>query len=231
MYICGNKNICIMELIEAIKARQSVRAFKSDPIRRSVILNILENATYAPSWANTQPWEIYVADGDKLNKIRETYLTAFLKGVPRKPDIPAPTQWPAPHQLRIDELRSRRISHLEEVTEEKVTQHSLSEANYRFFNAPTVIYLCMHKNLTKWSIFDIGAVAQNIMLAAKDNGLDTVPAYNLVAYPNILRKELNIPEDLLILIGLAIGYREHGMPINDFRSHRRPINDVVRFSK
>jgi nitroreductase len=220
-----------MDLFEAMKARQSVRAFKPDPVRRAVLLNILENSTYAPSWANSQPWEIFVAHGEALNRLRKKYLSDFLNGIPRKPDIPAPTQWTPAHQHRIDELRSRRIRHLEEVTEERVTQNSLSEANYRFFDAPAVIYLCMHKSLTTWSVFDIGTLAQNIMLAAKDNGLDTVPAYNLVAYPDILRKELNIPSDFLIVIGIAIGYRDNRMPINKFRSHRRPIGEVVRFIK
>ena len=48
----------------------------------------MEEATHSPSWANTQPWEIFIAGGEVLEKIRRAYMENFAKDVPRDPDIP-----------------------------------------------------------------------------------------------------------------------------------------------
>jgi nitroreductase len=47
-----------MEFYEVIKKRQSVRIYKSEPVSESSLARILEAFRAAPSWANTQPWEI-----------------------------------------------------------------------------------------------------------------------------------------------------------------------------
>ena len=45
-----------MELTKAIKERRSIRRYKSDPVPHQVIQEILENAVWAPSAQNLQPW-------------------------------------------------------------------------------------------------------------------------------------------------------------------------------
>ena len=60
-----------MEIIEAIRARKSIRDFKPDPVPREVLREILEVATKAPSAMNTQPWEFAVIAGDAIKKIKE----------------------------------------------------------------------------------------------------------------------------------------------------------------
>ena len=57
-----------MNVIEALNSRTSIRAFKSDPVSRETIFKIMEAAIRSPSWANTQPWEIYVAAGEALGR-------------------------------------------------------------------------------------------------------------------------------------------------------------------
>ena len=86
----------------------------------------------------------------------------------------------------------------------------------------------MDESLTEWSIFDLGALSQSIMIAAQGHGVDTAPAVNLVAYPDLIRNEIEIPEDLLIVFGIAMGYKDNKSPQNTFRSSRRPVEEVVR---
>ncbi|MCP5103426.1 MAG: nitroreductase [bacterium] len=50
-----------MEFYEVIKKRQSVRVYKQDPIPGDVLTRVLEAFRAAPSWANTQAWEIVLA--------------------------------------------------------------------------------------------------------------------------------------------------------------------------
>lgn len=68
------------------------------------------------------------------------------------------------------------------------------EANSRFFGAPVVVYLCMDKSLSTWSVFDLGSLSQSIMLAAQEYNLGSAVAAMLVIYPNLIRKTLDIPK-------------------------------------
>ncbi len=97
------------------------------------------------------------------------------------------------------------------------------------FNAPTVIYICMDKVLSQWSLYDIGAYSQSFMLAAVEQGLSTIPAITLAQYPKVLRRELNIPDNLIITIGIALGYADKDNKINNFHSSRSPLEETVHF--
>jgi nitroreductase len=217
-----------MKVSEALDARYTCRAFKSDPVSKETIVKILGSALRAPSWANTQPWELFVAGGDALDRIRRAYLENFRKGIPRNPDIPAPAGWPGTIQRRIEELGAKRFAALGIDREDAAARRALSEQNFRLFGAPAVVYLCLDRTLTAWSIFDMGLLAQSIMLAAQEQGVDSAPAVMLVAYPDILRAELDIPGELSILLGVALGYGEPDHPQNRYRSARRPLEEVVR---
>ena len=218
-----------MEVTDAMYSRYSTRAFKPDSVDKETITRILEVATRAPSWANTQPWEIFVAGGDVLNRLRHAYLENFHKSVSGESDLPRPQQWPPALQKRMEELGAERFKIAGIGRDDKAARNAIFETNYRFFGAPAIIYLCMDRTLTPWSIFDIGMLAQSIMLAAKQYGLGSIPAYILASYPDLIRAELEIPDDLSIIIGVALGYSDEQHPQNKFRSPRRPIEEVVRF--
>jgi len=114
-------------------------------------------------------------------------------------------------------------------TEDPAFHRDFHMANRRFFGAPCAVYLCMDQTLGTWSVFDLGAMCQSICLAALDHGVESAIAINLVVYPDVLRDELLIPRDLLIVIGIALGYVDLQGPEDAFRSARRPLDDAVRF--
>ena len=62
-----------MDTIEAILARYSVRDFSSKPPAKETVMKILEVATRSPSGSNSQPWEVFVASGAIIEKIRKMY--------------------------------------------------------------------------------------------------------------------------------------------------------------
>jgi len=51
----------------------------------------------------------------------------------------------------------------------------------------------------------------------------------LVAHPDLIRKELKIPDDLSIIIGIALGYADTEHPQNQYRTPRRPVQEAVTF--
>jgi nitroreductase len=68
-----------MELMEAIKGRRSIRKYKSDPVPEEVLCTLMEAVRWAPSWANTQCWEVIVV---KDPKVKSELATTLPKGNP-----------------------------------------------------------------------------------------------------------------------------------------------------
>ncbi len=218
-----------MDVVDALNSRFTVRAFKPDPVDRRTLERIMEAALKAPSWANTQPWEIYVAGGEVLNRLREAYVANLKNCVARNPDLAVPKQWPPALLKRMESLKSERMATLERVCLDKSEIKDLSEMNYHFFHAPVVAYICMDRALTSWSIYDLGLFSQSLMLAARHFGLDSAPAVTLAAHPDLIRKELKIPDGLSIIIGIALGYADAEHPQNKYRTPRRSVLEAVTF--
>jgi len=55
-----------VELMEAIKGRRSIRKYKPDPVSDDTLRKVLEGMRWAPSWANTQCWEVIVVKDPKV---------------------------------------------------------------------------------------------------------------------------------------------------------------------
>jgi len=216
-----------MNVLDALHGRYTVRAFKSDPIDKDTLQKILEAALRAPSWANTQPWEIAVAGGEVLNRLRTAYMQDLKNCAPRNPDLPVPKQWPPALLRRMEALKGERMAVLERECKDTAVIEEMMQLNYQFFNAPIVLYLCMDRTLTPWSIFDLGLFAQSLMLAAQHYGVSSAPAVTLAAHPDLIRAELKIPEDRMIIIGIALGYADTHHPQNKYRSPRRTVLDAV----
>jgi len=49
-----------MDMLELIKSRRSIRKFKTDRISEEALNILLEAVRWAPSWANTQCWELVI---------------------------------------------------------------------------------------------------------------------------------------------------------------------------
>ena len=214
-----------MDVTEALNARRCVRAFKPDPVSRQTVTAILQAAARTPSWADSQPWQVYVAGGETLERLRTAFLERTRQEVPGAPDLLTPKEWPPAIKQRSSEMNAARIAARGVSPDDKAPRRSFLENNRRFFGAPAVVYLCMDRSLTPWSIFDMGMMAQSIMLAAQDHGVDSAPAVNLVTYPDLIRAELSIPDELMIMMGVALGYRDPDDPGLSFRSPRRPLED------
>lgn len=49
-----------MDVFDVIKGRRSIREYKPGPVSDEILEKVLEAVRWAPSWANTQCWEIVV---------------------------------------------------------------------------------------------------------------------------------------------------------------------------
>lgn len=211
-----------MEFAQAIVARHSVRSFKDKEVPTATLKEIVQLAQNAPSWGNSQSWKVYIATGNKAVKIRQRFFDLSKKGVPGNSDFPVAhrTDWSAFAQDNMSTHHNRLISYLGD------DYHTYDESQDLVFNAPDLVYLTIGQNYTPWSVYDLGAFGQSLMLAAQDQGVDSMPAYGIVKYPAVVREELAVPDDEVIAMGIALGY-ESTAKVNSFRSKRRPIDDVL----
>lgn len=227
-----------MDIVEAINKRQSIRGFKPDPVPQATIREIMELSLRAPSWGNTQPWDFYIVAGKPLEEIKNGFTERA--GQPANPDVGRPQEFPEPYGSR------RRPPGSAPPPAPPAGAQSPSAApgqapprppmNPRFYEAPCLIYLCtgrsfyyQSKVINAFAIYDLGLISENIMLLAPNYGLGTIALAQAVTHPEVVRKVLNIPESLLIVLGIAIGYPDWDNPRNKTRSAREPLDKVAKW--
>lgn len=66
-----------MTATECIKGRRSIRKFKPDKIDREILSQIVETASYAPSWKNTQVARYIAVEGDLKDAVAAQGTTPF----------------------------------------------------------------------------------------------------------------------------------------------------------
>lgn len=95
------------------------------------------------------------------------------------------------------------------------------ENGFRFFDAPVAIIITVDRLLTvDGPLLDIGAVMQNICLAAVKHGLGTCIEDQGVVYPQVIRTYANIPDSKRIVLGIALGYPDPEYPANQVQTKR-----------
>ena len=93
-----------------------------------------------------------------------------------------------------------------------------------------LLYLTIPKGAPKWAILDLGAFEMTILLSAANHCIDSNVAYAFVKYPDIIRKNISIPEDEDIVIGIGLGYEMKEAKINSFRPGRVPLYHILTVS-
>lgn len=217
-----------MELQDAIIRRHSIRQFTDQAVAPALITEIVELAQRAPSWVNSQPWQVYCASGDSLAKIKEAYRQQDAAGNHGDPDLSVMRRedWAPQTQENMKEWRHEIVHHFADFDE---AHKKMTAASETLYNSTNILYLTIPQASPDWSIFDAGLFAENIMLVATNYGLGTIPSYNSVRFPNILHGILGVPTDERFIVGISVGYPAADK-INYYQSNRRPVDKILHFS-
>lgn len=220
-----------MNITEAIKKRKSIRGFTAEPVSKDTVREILETAGRAPSAMNTQPWGYTVVGGDILDKIKSAIIEKLRTGAPAQPEHLV-VGWPmdSVYRQRQVELAKKIFSLMNIKRGDKEKRMEWLERGFRFFDAPCAIIITTDKVLAESTpLMDIGAVMQNICLAALDHDLGTCIEDQGVMYPEVLRELAGIREDRRIIIAIAIGHADPDFPANSLESDREHVDGITQW--
>jgi nitroreductase len=215
-----------MDVIEAIHTRRSVRAFRPDPVPGAVLQAILQAALRAPSWENTQPWEFAVLGGEVMRNVKEALAAMGQAGEKPQLDFPWP-RFTGPYMERLRTDGRRLVRELGLRKDDPDAMRGWRTSMRMFFDAPNGVVMYMDASLSQWSLVDMGIAAENLMLAAWQHGVGTCALAAAVAYPQVLRSLLNLPESKKMVLGIAMGYPDTSKPAATFRSSREPMEALV----
>jgi nitroreductase len=179
-----NPSLDIASLLALMQKRRSIRSFKPDPVSEESIALIIEAGRWAPSSANSQPWEFLVvrdpATKEKIqssvqrciSRIKELRDFPFLRTFTGGYMLEAPV-----HLVVIGDPRFRYVSMMHQV-EENIEQFAF------------------------WG--SVSMAIQNMLLAITALGLGTAVFTNF--FPEEVKPLLGIPDPLRIVCILPLGY-------------------------
>jgi len=217
-----------MDVVEAIRSRKSIRGYKSDPVPKEILWEILEIAIRAPSTMNTQPWEITVVTGKVLNNIKQGNIEMLNSGATPSPET-GYKPFESKYRERQVELAIELFRLMGIAREDKKKRAEWMQRGFRFFDAPAAIILSMDKSLNESTInlLDIGAIMQTICLTALNYSLGTCIEDQGIMFPEVVRRFTGIPESKRMMVCIAIGYPNWDFPANKLESKREPLESAV----
>jgi nitroreductase len=214
---------------EAIRTRKSVRSFLPTTIERSTVEELLALASRSASGSNIQPWRVRVIAGDVKDRLTRTILDAIardgLEAYKREWNY-YPVRWREPFLGRRRRIGWDMYSLL------GIAKGGTQRArlrNFEFFGAPVGMIFTLDEDLEIGSWLDLGIYLGAVMIAARGRGLDTCPQAAFADFHQIIRPLLNIPENEIVICGMALGHIDPDAPINAMVTERAPVSDFATF--
>ncbi len=220
-----------MDVFEAVASRYSCRAFLPTPVPEAIVRAIVERAARAPSAGNMQPWRVYAIAGKRVEELK-----ALL--APRMGELPKgeggdyrvyPDPLDQPYRARRTDVGELLYKSIGVPREDKAARYRQYARNFEFFGAPVGLFFALERahGPAQWA--DIGGYLQSVMLLARGHGLHTCPQQAWVSWHRTLRAFLNLPDNLMIYSGMALGYADEAAPINSWRSPRESLDEFALF--
>lgn len=202
-------------LKQIMQMRKSVRKYNAETkIPRETIMQLLQDATSAPSSSNMQPWRFLVIDDKEIQK-NINFFSFNQEQIETASAIIA-VIGDIEMYVNAEEIYAKNVElgYMPEPIANKLAQDALT----MYGSAPT-------ETLENIVHFDAGLVSMQIMLLAKEMGYDTVPmgGFDKAKFAEYMELPANEIPILLLAIGEAVAPA--------YGSSRLPIDRIVRFNK
>lgn len=139
-----------------ITTRVSIRDYKSDPVPKDLLLQILEAARWAPSGDNLQPWRFILIEEQEIKRrIGEICVRAAVRSFGK--DIVG---------------LQKRFAEVPEEKRKAIIEGLVTGSRFKFIGeAPILLAVCADTSITTNYLQDTSAAIQNMLLAAHGLGL------------------------------------------------------------
>lgn len=215
---------------QLMQERQSVRAYLPDPVPQQVVEKLITTARLAPSGANLQPGEFHVLAGDELASLTTALLDAAHN---KRPTVSEYSYFP---DDMSDALKARQ----------RATGYALYDSvgikrrdvqrrrdqflqNYRFFDAPVGIVVCIQRDMGKGCFMDLGMAMMSLLLAAQSAGFGATGIGALANHADVVHETLQLEPNSMVVCGIALGKPDWEHPINQFKTTREKLDDYATF--
>ncbi len=217
-----------MKVSEAIASRMTVRQFLDKPVPKNLIIEILEAAKRAPSGGNLQPWNVHVLIGDPLQALVKDIEGKLKAGVVEEPEYNVyPPDLVDPYRTRRRVVGQALYDLIGVPREDLPGKLKQLSRNFRFFDAPVGLFFVLHRQMEIGQYADVGMFMENIMLLAREHGLDTCPQEAWARWPRTLKEHLSLGDEEILFCGMALGYRDETAVINQLVSEREEFDNFV----
>lgn len=213
---------------DAVRTRHSIREFEQTPVPREVLEQIVELGLRAPSWKNSQPWQLHVVTGQKRVELASQLRNAAQSGPPR-PDTAWLESYPGEVRKRMFDLGMQVYGIAGIDRKDKQARDEFMLRNFDFFGAPAAIFITTRFELNFFVGLDIGCLLESLLLLAREQGLGTCPQAALGAFPDVVRSSLGLAAEDRVVCGLSIGYPKAQAELNRFHAPRETANAMVRW--
>lgn len=221
-----------MKVSEALEARISVRAFTEKQVPLVTLKRVFSKAARAPSGSNIQPWKIVILQGEKLDNFKKLMQRRIEGEAHPDGDVPeyqiSPPKLKEPYRTARFEVGEEMYGLLGISRDEKPKRLEWFARNYQFFDAPAAAFCFVDRIMgpPQWS--DLGMYLQSVMLLFQEEGIDTCPQECWATYPKTVHEYCEMPEELMLFCGMAIGYKDEDHPVNRLRTKRLPDDQWLK---
>jgi len=213
-----------MDLYEAMRTTFAAREFTDAPVNDTVLHHILENARFAPSGGNRQPWRIIVVRSPEtrarfvkwVEPTMQRYVAQMVAG-----EAPFNTI----HPSKVDDAALAKIPPPTAMLE-------------TMLGAPVLLLVCA--DLSVLAAFDadldrVGIIggasvypfAWNVLLAARAEGLAGTITTFLAPAEALVREHLGIPEHIVPAALVPIGH-----PVKQLtRLRRKSVEEITALER
>jgi len=198
-----------MDFRTVLETTGACRHYRPDPVPDDVLARVLDGARWAPTGGNRQGVRILaVRDADKRRALRDLYVPLWEQYVARAGARPGA---PLPKLIAAADHMARNLD-----------------------SVPVLLVVCAQlgdlmatdRHLDRLSVVGGGSIypsVQNVLLAARAEGLGTALTTLLCAVEPQVKALLAIPDDALTAAMIPLGYPVHAFPK---KLARRPLADI-----
>jgi len=209
-----------------LAARHSCRAFLPEAVPRALQERIFATAQRSASWCNSQAWQVSVASGAAVERLRAALVAGAMAGEDAS-DFPFPAEYTGVYLQRRRECGFQLYQSVGVARGDREAAAQQTLQNFRLFGAPHVAVLTSDPGLGVYGAVDVGGYVQVLLLAMQAHGVAAIPQAALASQSAKVKSLLGIDAARPMVCAISFGWEDRAHPANAYRTGRAPVSEAV----